>query len=181
MNGKNAYKNKYTDDISAFAKRSAGSAAEAKSLPMDGVFSKLDVDIEVIEPEDGILKKPLERGRNLDKIKGKDVDENYSVIDNFDYDRGIATGVKSRNLKAKSSQRERILERVIKKDVDKLNPYNGKDWGNIHIFFRDIKKKVLEVIVPNIKLSELQIEGINRAAEYAAQKGINIRIIVGGH
>ena len=61
----------------------------------------------------------------LEKISGADdtFKQLYTKID----EKGIVTSVKSRDLNCKTHQNGKTLENTIKKDIDKLTDYNGKN------------------------------------------------------
>ena len=101
------------------------------------------------------------------------------VFHEFDYDEEIAGSLKSIDLNIKYYKNEEILEKLIKKYIDELYNFNGKFLGDIEIFPEQIQRKVLHMIVPNIKLSDSQIKAINSALDYAESKDIYLNIIVG--
>lgn len=81
----------------------------------------------------------------------------------------------------KTYQNGKTLENTIRKDIDKLSEFNGLDkpWNGVNIKASDITGKQLQIVVPNTKLTEVQIQGINNAISYGKQKGIKIIITVG--
>ena len=142
-------------------------------------FDRINTDIDSIECPEGIWQKgAVERGDVIDDILENNVGHNYPVIDNID-ERGIVTSVKSRDLSCKTYQDSSKLESIIKKDVDKLADFSGRNWNGIKIKSSDISGRQLQIVVPDIELSNSQIEGINNAIDYANAKDIKIILTVG--
>ena len=101
-------------------------------------------------------KGPTARGKDIDDFMGNNTGDNYPVIDKIDDD-GIITSVKSRDLNATSYQTGNTLENTIKRDIDKLNGFTGKEWNGVTIEASDITGKQLQIVVPNVKLNNVQI------------------------
>ena len=142
-------------------------------------FDRINTDIDSIECPEGIWQKgAVERGDVIDDILENNVGHNYPVIDNID-ERGIVTSVKSRDLSCKTYQDSSKLESIIKKDVDKLADFSGRNWNGIKIKSSDISGRQLQIVVPDIELSNSQIESINNAIDYANAKDIKIILTVG--
>ena len=142
-------------------------------------FDRINTDIDSIECPEGIWQKgAVERGDVIDDILENNVGHNYPVIDNID-ERGIVTSVKSRDLSCKTYQDSSKLESIRKKDVDKLADFSGRNWNGIKIKSSDISGRQLQIVVPDIELSNSQIESINNAIDYANAKDIKIILTVG--
>ena len=101
---------------------------------------------------------------------------NYPVIDAFCD--GVATSIKTIDVKAKTYQVNNALFRTLKKYVNDLSAFKPRDWGNINLKGTDIRTKVLEVGIPK-GATKTQIEQINKAVEYAHGKGVqlNVRVV----
>ena len=116
-------------------------------------FDRIHTDIDSIECPEGIWQKgAVERGDVIDDILENNVGHNYPVIDNID-EWGIVTSVKSRDLSCKTYQDSSKLESIIKKDVDKLADFSGRNWNGIKIKSSDISGRQLQIVVPDIEFS----------------------------
>ena len=73
------------------------------------------------------------------------------------------------------------MEYTIKSDINKLIKFKTKKWNGHEVLTKDYSYKCLEVVVPNVTLSESQINCINNAIEYAEKNNIIVKIIVGGN
>ena len=146
----------------------------------DDSFKNLNSTVDDVEFPKGTWDKgATTRGKDIDGFMNNNTGSNYPVIDNYDVNTETASSVKSRDLNAKSYQNGSTLERTIKKDVDDLANFELVDWGDSTLSGMPINQRELQMVVPNTKLSQVQIDAINNAIEYAKSKGVNIKIIVG--
>jgi hypothetical protein len=135
--------------------------------------------VNTVQLENGTWSKgAVARGDAIDKALDNNVGHNYPVIDRMDAD-GVVTSVKSRDLTSSTYQNASRLEYQIKKDVDALDAFSGKKWNGIEISSSDITGKQLQIVVPDVEMSEGQIQSINNATRYANEKGIDIIITIG--
>ena len=88
---------------------------------------------------------------------------------------------KSRDLSAKTYLNGKRLEYAIKSDINKLINFEKGGMNGTEITPDDYSFKCLEVVVPNVKLNESQINCINNAIEYGKLNNIIVKIIVGGN
>ena len=143
----------------------------------DKSYKKVNTNIECIELDQYIWDDgSVIRGKKIDEALGNNLGYNYPVIDKES--EGIITSIKSRNLKCNTYQNGKTLENQIKRDVNKLYNFEGTSWNGINIRYEDICGKQLQLAVPDIELSELQIDALNKAIEYANSKEIDIIITV---
>lgn len=157
----------------------ATNSVQGFKTPINSAYSKLETDVDSIKLPEGIWEKGVvDRGKDIDILLENNVGSNYPVIDRID-EQGIVTSVKSRDLSCKTYQDGKTLEYVIKKDIDKITSFSGRNWNGIKIKPSDISGKQLQLVVPNIDLSASQIEAINNSIKYAATKDIKIIITVG--
>jgi len=151
-----------------------------KTFELDESFLKLNTKVEKIKLRAEIwLKNKFERGIEIDGLRGNNLGHNFPVIDKFE-NRTI-TSVKSKDLLAKTYQNGKKLEYTIKSDINKLIKFKTKKWNGHEVLTKDYSYKCLEVVVPNVTLSESQINCINNAIEYAEKNNIIVKIIVGGN
>ncbi|SCY74894.1 RHS repeat-associated core domain-containing protein [Butyrivibrio sp. INlla14] len=142
-------------------------------------FDQLNTKVDTVNLEKGTWDMgPVARGDAIDSALDNNVGHNYPTIDRIDAD-GVVTSVKSRDLTSSTYQNGSRLEYQIKKDVDSLNSYSGGTWNGVDISSDVISGKQLQIVVPNVELTEAQIEAINNATAYANEKGIDIIITVG--
>lgn len=157
----------------------ATNSVQGFKTPINSAYSKLETDVDSIKLPEGIWEKGVvDRGKDIDILLENNVGSNYPVIDRID-EQGIVTSVKSRDLSCKTYQDGKTLEYVIKKDIDKITSFSGRNWNGIKIKPSDISGKQLQLVVPNIDLSASQIEAINNSIKYAATKDIKIILTVG--
>ena len=151
-----------------------------KTFELDESFLKLNTKVEKIKLRAEIwLEDKFERGIEIDGLRGNNLGHNFPVIDKFE-NRTI-TSVKSKDLLAKTYQNGKKLEYTIKSDINKLIKFKTKKWNGHEVLTKDYSYKCLEVVVPNVTLSESQINCINNAIEYAEKNNIIVKIIVGGN
>ena len=151
-----------------------------KTFELDESFLKLNTKVEKIKLRAEIwLEDKFERGIEIDGLRGNNLGHNFPVIDKFE-NRTI-TSVKSKDLLAKTYQNGKKLEYTIKSDINKLIKFKTKKWNGHEVVTKDYSYKCLEVVVPNVTLSESQINCINNAIEYAEKNNIIVKIIVGGN
>ena len=151
-----------------------------KTFKLDESFLKLNTKVEKIKLRAEIwLEDKFERGIEIDGLRGNNLGHNFPVIDKFE-NRTI-TSVKSKDLLAKTYQNGKKLEYAIKSDINKLIKFEGKEWNKTRITPHMYSNKCLEVVVPNVTLSESQINCINNAIEYGKLNNIIVKIIVGGN
>ncbi|QLB52797.1 hypothetical protein FFV08_09435 [Streptococcus sanguinis] len=106
--------------------------------------------------------------------------KNYPVIDRYDPVTETATSVKSRDLNAKTYQNGSKLKSVVKQDINKLKDFELVNWKGIELEGETITKRNLDIVVPNTKLSQSQIDGLNEAIAYGKENGVTVNIYVGG-
>jgi len=160
----------------------AGNSVEitAGGTTVDSSFSRLNTTVSNITLPTGTWQKgPTERGKDIDELLGNNVGDNYPTIDIYDLETGRATSIKSRDLTASSYQNGNTLERTIKKDIDKLADFELVDWGGSYLEGRPINQRALQIVVPNVTMTDAQIQAINNAIEYAGDKGVEIIITIG--
>lgn len=127
----------------------------------------------VIETADDVwAKHPFKRGRDIEQaidppgfIKEP---SNFPVIDGFS--KGTATSVKSLDLGASSYQDLRKVDSTVKGYIDKLAEFDGKTWGGVRIRPGDVKRRVLDLAIPDMPLSDEQIKLLKELQEHATKQ-----------
>lgn len=155
--------------------RSAGST---HNDGIDKSFKKLVAEVtETKLPEGTWEKPPLERGDIIDKAMGNNLGHNFPTIDKVE--NGVVTSVKSRDLGAKTYQNGNKLEKVIVKDINKVSGFIGETFNGKFVNVEEIVGRQLQVVVPNVTLSEAQINAVNNATKHGIDKGVKLIITVG--
>jgi len=120
----------------------------------------------------------FQRGKKIRKIFGANLPDSFPVIASFKS--GTATMIKSMDVTARSYQGGEGVEKKLCEYIDILSAYNGqeKPWGRTGIVIRqnEIKTKQLLLVIPSNPVSEEVQEAVNRCAEYAKTKGIELRV-----
>lgn len=83
----------------------------------------------------------------------------------------MATSIKSLDLDAKTYQSPAALERTLKRYIDKVAAFNGRDWGGATINAGDIKGRGLDLALPHGGTPAQQAV-IRQVTQYAAQQGV---------
>ena len=155
--------------------RSAGST---HNDGIDKSFKKLVAEVtETKLPEGTWEKPPLERGDIIDKAMGNNLGHNFPTIDKVE--NGVVTSVKSRDLGVKTYQNGNKLEKVIVKDINKVSGFIGETFNGKFVNAEEIVGRQLQVVVPNVTLSEAQINAVNNATKHGIDKGVKLIITVG--
>ena len=158
-----------------------GTAMVAGSNHNDGIeksFKKLAAEKKKKKLPEGTWEKPpLERGDIIDKAMGNNLGHNFPTIDKVE--NGVVTSVKSRDLGAKTYQNGNKLEKVIVKDINKVSEFIGETFNGKFVNAEEIVGRQLQVVVPNVTLSEAQINAVNNATKHGIDKGVKLIITVG--
>lgn len=119
---------------------------------------------------------PATRGRIIEAARGHNLHANFPVIDRFARD-GTATSIKSIDLAARTYLRSRSLERRLRGFVDQLAGFNGRTFANDEIVGSAIRRKVLEVVVPNAGTAAQQAV-IETIRTYARSRQVDLHVII---
>ncbi len=145
-----------------------------------GVLKAGGLAFNLLKSAGGSLWKlaPLERGfvyESMMNLKGAMKSSNFPKIDAF-Y-KGVATSVKTLDLGAKSYLKNNAVFNKLTGYVDDLAGFNGATWGDDVVRGSDITKRVLEVGIPR-GASSSQVQQINNAVKYGAEKGVKVNVRV---
>jgi hypothetical protein len=91
---------------------------------------------------------------------------------------GVATSVKSLDLMAKTYQNANRLMSTLTGYVDKLANFSGGAVGQTVIRGSDVTARVLEVVVQRGAANAQQMETLRKAAEYAKQNDVQLKVII---
>ncbi len=115
------------------------------------------------------------RGRQIEQALGADLPANFPVIDAFAD--GVATSIKSIDLKsAIYSDADRLSTR-IDAYVGQLAAFKGEEWGKRVIAPTDITERVLKIAIPKGTISRVQQSTIDAAGSRAQERGITLLIV----
>jgi RHS repeat-associated protein len=118
---------------------------------------------------------PFSRGRQIHEALGENLPGNYPTIDIFDD--GVATSIKSLDLKAKTYQNTNRLERTVQGYVNKLANWQGARWAGVNIQSVDIAQRQLLLAIPP-GATEAQVTALQGLQNWAAEIGVTITIVV---
>ncbi len=110
--------------------------------------------------------KPFQRGRDIESILGSNLPSNFPTIDKFA--NGVATSIKSVDLKSVTYQNTNTLQRLLQGYVDKVATFNGRNWAGVNINQSSISGRALEVAIPKGNLTAAQQQVINQVIQYGA-------------
>lgn len=99
---------------------------------------------------------------------------NFPVIDDFLH--GIATSVKSIDLRAAVYQDGRVLARRINRYVDQLARFQRAELKEIKIVPKDIVGRVLHLVVPDGHVTQEQQEIIETATKRAEDRSVRLNV-----
>lgn len=102
--------------------------------------------------------------------------KNFPVIDAFERATGVATSIKSLDPFNVKGGTKHIASR-LKGYIDDLANFKKRAWGGDRIEPGDIKKKVLELGLPDGNYTAEIVKTIKEAVKYAEQKGIETMFV----
>ncbi|ATB38522.1 hypothetical protein CYFUS_003957 [Cystobacter fuscus] len=120
------------------------------------------------------LPKSL-RGYLIEGHLGGKLPYGFPVIDKFS--RGVATSIKSINLRAATYQNPSRLSSLLNGYVNKLANFRGASRMGQTISQSQIQSRVLEVVIPKGAVSPAQQQVINQAIQNANSRGILMKVI----
>ncbi|RWX44233.1 RHS repeat-associated core domain-containing protein [Candidatus Electrothrix aarhusensis] len=118
---------------------------------------------------------PFKRGKELEKIVGQNLPDNYPVIDKFKD--GIATSIKSLDVNAKSYQTNSTLMRTVKGYIDKAKAFQGRKWAGANIKPHEISGRALDLIIPSGGNSA-QKDILQRLIKYGKDVGVKVNVLI---
>lgn len=110
----------------------------------------------------------FERGKRIDVLRENNLGFNYPTYDHFNLNGNIATSVKSLNPMCKSYIRGSSLMGRLNRYVRSL--LNGKNNVLYKGMERQIKEKCLEIVLPDVPLTDAQLIAIREFIETNSDK-----------
>ncbi len=141
-----------------------------------GAFKVGGLAFNILKNAGGSLWKiadPLARGFVYEAAAGGNLVRNYPVIDKFIS--GVATSIKTLDLKAKSYQKAGAVYSKLKGYIDDLYDFQGTIKGGVNTTNGAIKEKILDVAIPKGATTQ-QVEMIQKAVQYGESKGITVKV-----
>ncbi|TXI44940.1 MAG: hypothetical protein E6Q50_17235, partial [Lysobacter sp.] len=114
-------------------------------------------------------KNPFERGFEIEKMLGGNLPSNFPTIDRFQD--GIATSIKSVDLRLPSYQNAATLQRTLNGYVDKVAAFKGRTWADVEVPASRIRGRELLLAVPG-RGTAAQQAAIQAAAKRAQEMGV---------
>ena len=121
-------------------------------------------------------KGAFKRGQIIDKALGNNLGYNFPVVDKLN-DRTI-TSIKSMDLTLPTYQTGKGIYNTLVKNIDALDKFTYKSWNRKFIGLNDYDSKELEIAISKTIISKEQKYGIDRAIQYAGNKGIKVKITI---
>jgi RHS repeat-associated protein len=115
---------------------------------------------------------PIARGNAIEQALGANLPRTFPTFDKFI--NGVATSIKSIDLRAVTYQNPANLERVLTNYVDKVADFTSGAVGRTAIEGSQISGRVLEVAVPQGATSAAQQAVLSRVTAAAAQRGVQV-------
>ena len=118
------------------------------------------------------------RGEAIERALGQNLPQNFRVIDKFE--NGVATSIKSLDLRAASYQDTAALNRTLSGYIDKVASYNGtgpQGWAGVIVPQSQIVGRTLDLAIPNAGTAAQQ-QIISQAVLNGASKGVQINVII---
>jgi filamentous hemagglutinin family protein len=114
------------------------------------------------------------RGKTIEEGLGMNVGGNFPVIDDFNFDTGVVTSLKSLDLGAATYQNPSILTTKLNGYIDSVANFSGAKWGGINIDASDITGRQLQLAVPGGTIAPFQQSVIDAATQNAASNGVKL-------
>jgi hypothetical protein len=116
------------------------------------------------------------RGRVIEAALGHNLPANFRIIDRFGDD-GVATSIKSLDLRAATYHRPQTLERRLKGFVDQVAGFRGATYAGRTIRAVEITGRALDLVVPHAGTASQQ-QVINAIVRYGRSRGVTVNVII---
>jgi filamentous hemagglutinin len=120
------------------------------------------------------LSPPLERGRLIEKYFGAKGD-NSPVVDLVE--NGVATSIKSLDLRATTYQSSSKLESKLKGYINKVAKYDGGKFGDGRVTVgTDFTERSLLLALPEGSATQAQQQVLSKMFSYAMNNGVRLDV-----
>lgn len=143
-----------------------------------GLKTNLPEDLidEVVEAGFDVWQLPtLQRGREIKRILNRNLDEAFPIIDSKVDNKVIAIRTHDTRLKSNAG---RSFYYQLTSDIRTLDGFTEATFKGISVGMQDYSEKVLNILLPDVEVSEEQIQALRDAKEYAQQRRIIIKITI---
>jgi hypothetical protein len=104
---------------------------------------------------------------------GGNLPRNFPVVDRFA--NGIATSIKSIDLRAVSYLNAQKLTSTLTRYIDNVASFQGRVWAGYRV--DQISGRALQVVVPAGPMSATQAAAIQGAIDYGASAGVAVSFV----
>ncbi len=166
------------EDYEAYTREDPAEAAQfGRDLVSGALLAPLDLFVPEDIPADVSVWElaATKRGRVIEQRLGMNLHPNYPTIDVFED--GIATSIKSIDLKAATYQSTSGLARRLNRDVNSLANFEGAEGPEVEIKPEQITDRVLKVAIPKDTITRAQRKAADMARARAEAMGVNLMII----
>jgi hypothetical protein len=153
-------------------------ASRAFSKPRDGTVDSsagaaaARTELSQAEADAAAWKRGwAERGRYFEDRLGRELHPNFPIIDKIP--NGVATSIKSLDLRAATYQDEARLTYRLRKYVSDLSEFDGARWANDVVLPSEIRGRALSLAIPNGSMTAAQREAIEAVRAWARMKNHN--------
>ncbi len=135
-----------------------------------------DLVDQVVEAGYDIWKLPiLRRGREIKGLLGRNLDDAFPKIDSLEDGKAIA--IRTHDTRLKSNQGKPFYYQLTA-EIRELADFTEANHKGVRVGPEDYQEKWLHIVVPDVTLSQGQIQYLRDAKEYAKARNISIKIIV---
>ena len=140
--------------------------------------SKLPEDLvdEIIEAGYDVWALPvIQRAKDIKALLGGNVDENFPIVDKKLDD--TITSIRTHDTRLKSNHGESFMNQ-LREDLRRISDFYEGSYRDTSITKSDYIKKELNLAVPDVELTEVQIRSLYEIIERAAEKSVSIKLTV---
>jgi hypothetical protein len=114
------------------------------------------------------------RGQEIEQALGGRFESARTIDDFFG---GLATSIKSIDIRGATYQTTKGLFGSITRYVDDLAKFDGGELGGIFIMGSDITARTLKLAIPKVPVTPAQQTAVEAAIDYARSRGITLQVI----
>jgi RHS repeat-associated protein len=168
-----------TNSIAYDAGDAAANLVSLASTP--GAFAKVMDRIAVMGAKEAAKVSPWslparERGLAIEDMRGGNLPVNFPTIDKWDPATGIATSIKTVDTRLDSYAKASRVRGVGRKYVRDMAAFQGRSWGGVTVDASDIRRRELEIGVPDGGMSHEQADALKDVVRYGSTQGVTVTI-----
>lgn len=119
--------------------------------------------------------KTFDRGRGIKRLLGTNIDEDFPIIDKLE--NNTITSIRTHDTRLKSNQGSSFMLQ-LKEDLRRIADYVERSFRGFNIGPEDYSSKELNLVFPDVEITEEQIACLYDIRKLAADKGIRVKITV---